>query len=123
MKPCTECKKYATCTELCEKAENYVSQDHVSQREPTFAECGINNNTPHSWEELVAYLNENKIDFPFLTKSENKILHLFYCDGLTCRKIAKAVSGNRSKTKINQNAVRVRLQRLRAKICAFYSNR
>ena len=34
---CAECKKRDTCRVLCSGAEAYVSQDHVSQREPTFS--------------------------------------------------------------------------------------
>jgi len=30
---CQDCEKYSTCTELCEDAEEYVSQDHVSFKE------------------------------------------------------------------------------------------
>ncbi len=32
---CQDCSKKPTCTELCPEAEEYVSQDHVSQRELT----------------------------------------------------------------------------------------
>ena len=33
MEPCTKCKKFKTCTELCAEAEKYANQDDIYLRE------------------------------------------------------------------------------------------
>ena len=133
---CQECSEKPTCVELCEKAEKWVNQDHVSQREMTFPQVAegergkirlnlildlfnLRSNTPHS--ELVSYFTEEKVSFPFLPNLQNKCLHLFYFGGYSRAEIAKRLSGNRSKTKLNQNAVKHQLSKARKEIVSFFS--
>jgi hypothetical protein len=71
---CRECKKRDTCKALCEGAERFVSQDHVSQRERTLSGLAREVNErgdetdgnidldnlvfkvkyPHTWEDLAS---------------------------------------------------------------------
>ena len=124
MKPCTECPKYSECTELCDRAEKYVDQDHIAQREVTFTEDFLELlqiQSPFTWPEMASFFKAESVNFPPLTPLQNKILHLFYFEGLSYREIARAVSGNRSKTKINQSAVDYQLRKARAEILRFSS--
>jgi len=110
---CQECSKKPNCTELCEETEKYVSQDHVAQRESPKPEWLLDalsvHVTLHRHPDIVGYFQESGLDFKGLTPLQNKILHMFYFDGLSYKQIARALSGNRSKTKINQSDVRYQL--------------
>ena len=33
MKRCPDCRRYSNCAALCKRAEKFVNQDHISQRE------------------------------------------------------------------------------------------
>jgi DNA-binding NarL/FixJ family response regulator len=129
---CTKCKKYSTCTTLCKKAEKYVSQDHVSQREILLQpiQDRVKNdrrtarlNTPLELADLfedvdlvqiASFFTEKKVDFPFLTPLQNKILHLFYFEGQSYAEIAMRVN-------IRVKAVDNQLVRARKKIKGFFS--
>ena len=89
---CTNCSKRDNCVELCEKAERYVGQDHVSQRESTKPEWLLDllrvHVTLHKHEDIASYFQEDSLSFDFLTPLQNKILYLFYFEGLTYKEIA-----------------------------------
>lgn len=55
---CTECDKYATCTSLCAYAEQYVSQDAVSQRQETFSYFRIKEST--ITDDFTSYITSHK---------------------------------------------------------------
>ncbi len=120
MKTCEECKKRSDCVELCDRVEKYISQDYKYQRELTQPEWimdwFLGTVSTHDVAEVVSYFNEKSVDFPFLSPLQNKILHLFHFEGKTYKEIARALSGNKSKSKINQNAVKWQLQSARKKI-------
>jgi len=111
---CQECSKKETCQELCLEAEIYASRDYKRGRESPQVEFVLEYlNTdsvyPYTYQEMVSYYKEAEVNFPFLTDLQNKCLHLFYFEGKTYKQIARAMSGNRSKTKLNQRQVRRQL--------------
>jgi len=54
---CTECPKYSTCTDLCNDAEEYVSQDYVGQgKSGVFIQprdMDTDNRDGNSWLEIM----------------------------------------------------------------------
>jgi len=136
---CQECPKKSECVELCLKAEKWVNSDHVSQRELIFSQVqegeagSIRLNTAldlanfystFNHSELSSYFTESEVCFPFLSDLQNKCLHLFYFEGLTYKQIARAMSGNRSKTKINQSQIKYRIKKAKQLIRAhMFKNR
>ena len=120
---CQDCSKKNTCTELCEKTEKYVNQDYKYLRELPCDENLIeylNYVIDKNWPELVSYFTEELVNFPFLTPLQNKIIHLFYFQGLTYKQIARAMSGNR-KYKINREQVSYQLRSAKRRILQFFS--
>ena len=133
MEICSNCPKRSRCTELCKKAEAYVSRDHVSQRELTFSPIAETENdlpidtlyyyltnvraggTGLTFNHLASYFGESELNFPFLTRLQNKCLQLFYFEGLSYMRIAQRVHKK-------QSVVKGQLQRARAKIRSFISN-
>ncbi len=93
---CQTCKDRDTCTELCEPAERYVGQDHVSQRETpheeTFLEWLQSNVSLYTYEELSGYFSEESVNFPCCTELQNRCLSLFYFEGLSYAEIAMKVN-------------------------------
>lgn len=101
---CQDCKKKPTCKSLCPKAEKYVRQDYVSQRESPLSEVRSNANasmnmhvdsvfqyiSSHSFQELSGYYSadDQTLKFPFLSKLQNKALYMAYYEGLSYRDIA-----------------------------------
>ena len=132
---CQDCSKKPTCTELCPEAEKWVNKDHVSQRELTYPQVRNRNNASKNLpldnlfyylrgfpqSEVAEFFTEDNVSFPFLTSLQNKCLHLFYFGGCSYAEIAKRLSGNRSKTKLNQSAVNQQLRKSRMKIIQFFS--
>ena len=110
---CQDCPKKPTCQELCERAEKRVSQDYVFQRERTYPHVNskgdANKNlkldnisfhvSPYKFSILSSYFKHDKLNFSFLTKLQNKCLHMFYFDGLTYNQIAMRVRKGKSKIK------------------------
>ena len=126
MSICTECKKRSTCQDLCKEAESYVDQDNISQKEITFSELGVSIGAVFDkefselmWpEELSCNHTKEYSNFPFLTSLENKIISMFYLQGLSYSQIAIAMSGN-NKGKISRRAVKHHLSKARAEIVSF----
>lgn len=114
---CQNCppKKKSVCKTLCPKAEKYVRQDHVSQRESPlsevreYANATMNMHTDnvfyyissHSFQELNDYYSAEQqiFQFPFLSTIQNKALYLFYFDGLSYAEIARNLK--QDKTTLN----------------------
>jgi len=103
---CQECSKWKRCKRLCKKAERYVNQDYVSQRERPIPplrekdEARFNSNLDNinyhsSVEHLVA--EYPLCDFPFLTDLQNKCLQMFYAGELTYWEIARNLKINKYK--------------------------
>ena len=106
----------------------YVSQDHKSQRELTFApmasskkgkvRLNIRLDTIHddrvSLEELFSFHNVDKLDFPFLTKQENRVLELYHFQGLKYREIAV-------RTHLKLRAVKACISKARKEIVSFFA--
>ena len=120
---CQECPKKESCVELCQKAEKWVNGDHVSQRELPCNEFTLeylNYRSPVKWQTLASYHQVESSKFPFLSDLQNKCLHLFYFEGLAYKKIARAMSGNRSRTKLNQSGVKYQIKRAKQLIRAHF---
>ena len=96
---CRECSRRESCKSLCKKAEKYADQDYIYQRESThpnyILEILSEKVSVYQLGEMASYFNEDSVNFPFLTKLQNKILKMFYFDGLSYREIAFRISGNR----------------------------
>jgi len=122
MSICKSCEKRKECTFLCPKAYAYANQDYVSQTAVALEDAGGDFESP--WL-LSANHTEEIAQFDFLTPLENRILSMFYLRRLTYAQIARAISGNRSKEKKNQRAVKHHLSKARLKMVSFfsYSNR
>jgi DNA-directed RNA polymerase specialized sigma subunit len=93
-----------TCTELCKKAEKYISQDYVYQREilkpPSstdkknleyIADKRTKKNLVTLHELMVQY-SSGALDEKFLSKTERQCMRLHYIDGLTHKEIAHRLS-------------------------------
>jgi hypothetical protein len=124
---CQECKKKPTCTKLCERAEKWVNQDHVSLREipkPEWllARLNVKAKPPHKLPVLQSYFSQEKINFPFLTPLQNKCLHLFYFEGLSYKQIARSLSGGKRKLKINHTQVSYQIRSAKCQILQFSSD-
>lgn len=123
---CQECRKKDTCIELCERVKNWVDQDYVSQRELVEPEwllewLNIKAMPSYKWQEIISYFTDERVNFPFLTSIQNKILHLFYFEGLSYRKIARAMSGTPAKRKINHYEVKSQIYLAKRQILNFSS--
>jgi membrane-associated HD superfamily phosphohydrolase len=117
---CAKCPKRDTCTELCEKAEKYAEQDHVSQRESCkpeyiFELLNMHVKAQHI-DEVLGNLNENKIDFPFLTAMQNQCIYYFYFEGLSYSKIAQNL-------RIKTDRVSYQLRSAKKKLLDFISTK
>lgn len=125
---CQDCPKKDSCIQLCSKAERYVSQDYVSQRETTYPhvtdKANATKNLPldnidyhlnqkthqETIEQVISYhLNERTLNFPFLSELQNKCLYLFYFEGLSYAEIARNLK--QDKSKINY-CIRIAKQRI-----------
>lgn len=84
---CEGCPKFSKCVKLCEKAERFVNQDYKYQRELPLKRV--------IFAKAILLPKTTKFDLPFLNPIQNKILTLFYCDGLSYKQIAFRLSGNR----------------------------
>ena len=118
MRKCEICGKKSR-TKLCENCEKYVNQDYKSQRElPTdrdiIEEMYELHQNPHTLSELQSYFAEPSVNFDFLNKLQNKILHLVFFEGKKYSEVSQLLG-------INKNAVRGNLTRARAKIRATFS--
>lgn len=104
MKHCYACNRYGTCTSLCATAEEFVSQDYVSQSQ--FPNAMVLPEADNRYwnnryltlntiaEQRQASLNEFRcasIDWDLLPLPPNKktVLQLFYIDGLKIKQIAE----------------------------------
>lgn len=86
-----------------------MSRDYVSQRERTYPGVNEDENAQknsvidninlyigqHSLSDLASNFTEDSLNLPFLTKLQNRILKMFYFDGLSYKEIAFRISGNR----------------------------
>lgn len=126
---CQECSRRESCKFLCKKAEKYARRDHVAQRERTVSIIRANTNAnlnlpednhaqiyPYSWKQLASYFSEDSLNFLFLTKLQNKILKMFYFDGLSYGEIARALSGGWNNRGINQDSVSWQLRYAKRRI-------
>ena len=115
---CQDCKKKPTCTQLCNKAEKYVSRDHVSLRESQQSNVAIDLLSYHLSAlcagEVGSFFSSAPPFFPFLSPLQNKILGMFYFDGMSRKQIAMRV--NRRVTSVESH-----LSRARAKIRMVFS--
>ena len=110
---CRKCQKYATCKKLCDRAEAFVSKDHVAQRELTYkpvndkADADMNlpldniayspGAFPYTHAEMFTFYNASREDWKseILTKEENNALYWHLSQGISYRQIAFRLSGNR----------------------------
>jgi hypothetical protein len=109
---CQTCPKRPTCTRLCEKAEKYVSKDSISLREIPQPDISIDLISYHfdfiPTEEISSHFTEGLPNFHFLTPLQNKILGMFYFQGLTYAQIAVRV--RHSKKSVDANLARARVE-------------
>ena len=115
---CQDCKKKPNCVKLCPAAEKWVNQDHVALREipkPQWLLDRISIKAKPAHRDLSNYFSHERVEFPFLTPIQNKILHLFYFEGLTYNEIA-------FKMKIQRKAVDNQLCKAKEKIKGFSSD-
>jgi hypothetical protein len=121
---CRDCKKHPTCVQLCEKAEKYVDRDSVSLRESQQSDVALDLLSYHLDEpgipEIASFFAGGTPAFPFLTPLQNKILGMFYFDGLSRKQIAFRISGNR-KGALSCAAVKAHLSKARAEIRSVFS--
>jgi len=116
---CERCPDYP-CSTLCPRAERYVAQDHVPQRETPCPEAP-RDPIPVSLEEIQSCNAEGCLNFPFLSKLQNKLLHGFYYEGKTYRELAFQFSGKGNGERLSICRVRYELYRARLKISNFSS--
>jgi hypothetical protein len=121
---CQDCKKHPTCVQLCEKAEKYVDRDSVSLRESQQSDVALDLLAYHLDEpgipEMASFFAGGTPAFPFLTPLQNKILGMFYFDGLSRKQIAFRMSGH-NKFSLSPIAVESHLARARKKIRLVFS--
>ena len=129
---CQECKKRDHCVALCAKAEKWVSQDHVSQRELPTSPIRDKDDANFNTElDLIFYhsgigpLSSLISEYPheaisFLTPLQTTILRMFHNDGLTYKQIAFRLSGNR-KGSYSCDAVDYQIRSAKQKLLRFFS--
>ena len=125
------CDPYFTWLEKIADYKNpYVSQDHKSQREKTFApiasgkegkvRLNIKLDTIQddrlSLEELFTFHNVDKLDLQFLTKQENRVLELYHFQGLKYREIAV-------RTNLKVRTVKHLISKARKEIVSFFTEK
>ena len=131
---CQECDKKSSCTELCDEAEAYVSQDHVPQREMTYSpiprggamNTDLDNINFHvneregrpglRFQDFASFFTAEKLEFPFLAELENRLLYLFYFEGDSYAQIAQKVN-------LKVGKVRKRIHLAKRKIRNFSSKK
>ena len=114
---CQRCKKKPTCIEPCRNLENHLKKFSRYLRELPCAEYTLEYldlRSPATWQTLSNYYHNDSVSFPFLTKLQNKCLHMFYFEGLTYNQIAMRV--RKSKT-----VIKGQLQRGKCKIRSIFT--
>ncbi len=74
---CQECPDKPTCTELCEKAENFVGQDHVSQYEYLPDRADYIESVTSEPENIISDYQKDSYSSPEL----KRLIIELYCDG------------------------------------------
>jgi hypothetical protein len=130
---CQECKKKPTCKKLCERAEKWINQDYISQREWIFPhvrdrrKANLNlpldniyqhTKAPHQIDEITSFLNSIEISL-VLTPLQNKCIHLFYIDGFSYKQIAFRLSNQYHQHSSRQIKYQIHLAKRR--IVSFFS--
>jgi hypothetical protein len=90
---CDKCHKRESCTKLCDKAKEYVDQDVVQNSfilldDRQLDWFHIHTKIPNIQHRIVS----GSINFRFLSSLENKILTLFYVEGLSYQEILKKIN-------------------------------
>ena len=126
---CLRCKNPGRnkCIKLCDQAEHYANQDYISQRERLMCDVG----SEYSSELELPYIGDliesfgplewNMLRAAGIPDLEIKMLQLFHIEGKSYKEIANIMSGGHIKRGLGENACRVRLQRVRTKLRAFFS--
>jgi hypothetical protein len=113
---CLKCPKRENCSELCPKAEKYVSRDYKSQRETLWAKeklakipdlDKIPDSDKHKYgldpsQLTLADLQvrfSGEINLSYLTREQNKILTADRCDGLKDWEIARNLKIDKHRVK------------------------
>ena len=81
---CQDCSKKPICTELCEKAENFVGQDHVSQYEYLPDRADYIESVTDEPENLISEYQKDSYSSPEL----KRLIIALHGDGKTTREIA-----------------------------------
>lgn len=93
---------------MCNGAEKWANQDHIAQRESPKPEWLLDLLNVHvtlcKHKDIASYFQEYGLSFSFLPPLQNKILHLFYFQGLTYKQIAQHLSGGHPYKKNNIRA-------------------
>ena len=74
---CQDCSKKPICTELCPEAENFVSQDHVSQYEYLPDRADYIESVTDEPENLISGYQKDSYSPPEL----KRLIIELYCDG------------------------------------------
>lgn len=82
VRPCTSCRRYQSCQSLCDKADEYVSQDETRLRELTIG-------TPYYFGEWPVTKNTHK-----LTRRQKAVLALWQV-GFDREEIARSLGISR----------------------------
>jgi hypothetical protein len=70
---------------------------------------------PLSWADMASWWKEEKVNFPFLDRAENKLLHLFHFENKSHIEIAQQLVGVRGR-RWSKDAIRLKHQRIIDKI-------
>ena len=87
MRPCTECPKYASCTELCELVKAFVNKDRVSRNEMLIGEMDMFDDEI-DWPTI--YIPSKKKDRTIIQQKQLRMLIIqLYLDGKTPTEISR----------------------------------
>lgn len=130
---------YFQCKRLCSIAEKYSYQGWVGPRKDRvkvnrngrrparLVEDGLNpveDNLseiyPLSWGEMASWWTEEEVNFPYLDRLENKLLHLIHFEGKSYSEIAQHLVKPR-RGRWSKDAIRLKYQRILKRIGASLS--
>lgn len=124
---CQDCRKRPTCKKPCPALERDLRRFTKAQREKPLAgvrdrQTATMNLRMDNIQQVISWrllgigdnyftLDGGDINFPRLTRLQNQCIQLFYFEGKSYRKIARALSGGRGKIRLNESQVRYQLHR------------
>lgn len=105
MDTCAICRKAKDVSGLCNKAQDFINQDHVYSRENPYPENVLEQLQFKDWQRNQGEIQrsvfsklESEIDLSILTPSQQRCVELYFWEGLTYREIAKELGYSNVKT-------------------------